>query len=186
MVSCVAGFCPFENCKLTELAAGLTSAEEILIEFTGGLGDIRAMLEHSFKNLTEDERETLMQVAVSRSYQTGDAIFNQGDQVDNLMVVAKGMLRVTHVFDGRLSEFVGPLGPGDVVGEMSFADGKPASATLIADGDTEVLTISRDAVESMIEADPAFAGRLYKDLLLHLAHRLRTTNLRADPGPAKV
>lgn len=141
------------------------------------------MLEHSFKNLTEEERATMAQFAVSRSYQTGDAIFNQGDKVENLMVVAKGMLRVTHVFDGRLSEFVGPLGPGDVVGEMSFVDGKPASATLIADGDTEILTMPRNAIESMIEDDPAFAGRLYKDLLLHLAHRLRSTNLRADPGP---
>ncbi len=142
------------------------------------------MLEHSFKNLTAEERTTLAQVAVPRSFQGGETVFCQGDKVDNLMVVARGMLRVTHDFHGHLSEFVGPLGPGDVVGEMSFVDGQPASATLIADGDTDVLIIPRDAVDGLMAEDPGFAGRFYKDILLHLAHRLRTTNLRADPGPA--
>lgn len=142
-------------------------------------------LEHSFRNLTDDERETLMQVAVGNAYGSGDTVINQGDRVENLMVVAQGMLRVTHVFEGgHLSEFVGPLGPGDVVGEMSFVDGQGASATLIADGDTEVLTIPRNAIDALMSENPTFAGRLYKDLLLHLSRRLRATNLRADPGPA--
>ncbi|MEQ8805353.1 MAG: cyclic nucleotide-binding domain-containing protein, partial [Rhodospirillales bacterium] len=109
-------------------------------------------LEHSFRNLTDDERETLMQVAVGHAYGSGDTVINQGDRVENLMVVARGMLRVTHVFEGgHLSEFVGPLGPGDVVGEMSFVDGLGASATLIADGDTEVLSIPRNAIEALID-----------------------------------
>jgi len=142
-------------------------------------------LEYSFKNLTDDERSTLMQVAVSKSYDSGDTVLEQGAVVDCLMVVARGMLRVTHVYEGRgLSEFVGPLGPGEVVGEMSFLDGLGASATLIADGDTQILVIPRSAVAALMEEDETFAGRLYLDLFLHLARRLRNTNLRADPGPA--
>lgn len=141
-------------------------------------------LEHSFGNLSDDEREALKQVAVTHSYGSGDVVFNQGDKVENLLVVVRGMLRVTHVFEGgKLSEFVGPLGPGDVVGEMSFVDGKGASATLIADGDTEVMTIPRSAIDALMDEDPSFSGRFYKDLLLHLSRRLRATNLRADPGP---
>ena len=142
-------------------------------------------LEHSFRNLTEDERAALMRVATGTAFEGGETVINQGDTVANLMVVSKGMLRVTHVFEGgQLSEFVGPLGPGDVVGEMSFVDGKGASATLIADGETEVLTIPRDAISSLAATDPSFDGRFYKDLFMHLSRRLRATNLRADPGPA--
>lgn len=141
-------------------------------------------LEHSFRNLTEEERDTLTQVAVGHAYDSGDTVINQGDRVENLKVVARGMLRVTHVFEGgHLSEFVGPLGPGDVVGEMSFVDGQGASATLIADGDTQVLKIPRSAIDALMSENPTFAGRFYKDLLLHLSRRLRATNLRADPGP---
>ena len=141
-------------------------------------------LEHSFRNLTPSERETLTQSAERLSFDGGDVVINQGDKVANLMVVAKGMLRVTHVFEGgHLSEFVGPLGPGDVVGEMSFVDGQGASATLIADGDVEVLVIPRKSVEAQLSGDNSFAARFYKDLFLHLARRLRATNLRADPGP---
>ena len=141
-------------------------------------------LEHSFRNLTEDERATLMRVATGTAFEGGETVINQGDTVANLMVVSKGMLRVTHVFEGgHLSEFVGPLGPGDVVGEMSFVDGQGASATLIADGDVAVLVIPRQAVEAQLTADDSFSARFYKDLFLHLARRLRATNLRADPGP---
>ncbi|PIW27194.1 MAG: hypothetical protein COW30_11355 [Rhodospirillales bacterium CG15_BIG_FIL_POST_REV_8_21_14_020_66_15] len=141
-------------------------------------------LEQSFRNLTDEERDALMQVAVGHSFGSGDTVINQGGRVENLMVVAQGMLRVTHVFaGGHLSEFVGPLGPGDVVGEMSFVDGRGASATLIADGDTEVLIIPRTAIEVLMAENATFAGRFYKDLFLHLSRRLRATNLRADPGP---
>ncbi|MEK9672958.1 MAG: cyclic nucleotide-binding domain-containing protein [Rhodospirillaceae bacterium] len=144
------------------------------------------MLNHYFRNLTDAERPALMQAVVARRYKGGEALFNQGDLVDNLMVLASDMLRVAHVFDGRLSEFVGPLGPGDVVGEMSFVDGKPVSATLIADGDTEVLSNPWNAIDALMAKDSSFASQPYKDLLLHLAHRLRATNLRADPGPGSI
>lgn len=141
-------------------------------------------LEHSFRHLTDDERGALMQVAVGHTFDSGDVVITQGNRVDNLMVVARGMLRVTHMFEGgHLSEFVGPLGPGDVVGEMSFVDGQGASATLIADGDTEVLVIPRSAIDALMAETDCFAGRFYKDLFLHLSRRLRATNLRADPGP---
>ena len=137
------------------------------------------MLQHSFPNLSEHERYTLMQAADFSTYRAGETVVTEGDLVESLMIVAVGMLRVTHNLDGRLSEFVGPLGPGAVVGEMSFVDGKPASATLIADGDTEVLSIPHGAVNNLMENDPTFAGRFYKDLFLHLAQRLRATNIRA-------
>ncbi|MAO54428.1 MAG: hypothetical protein CMM61_01855 [Rhodospirillaceae bacterium] len=170
---------------------GLTFPSQHLLDFPDGAhrpADLRIRnmaLEHSFRNLTEDERAALMRVAIGTAFEGGETVINQGDTVANLMVVSKGMLRVTHVFEGgHLSEFVGPLGPGDVVGEMSFVDGKGASATLIADGETEVLTIPRDAIDSLATKDPSFDGRFYKDLFMHLSRRLRATNLRADPGPA--
>lgn len=144
-------------------------------------------LDQSFRNLTADERARLATSGSAQTFASGEEAVREGQDMQNLMVVTKGMLRVTHVYTGKgLSEFSGPLGPGDVVGEMSFVDGQGASATLIADGDTEVLVIPRSTVNEMMAADPSFSGRFYLDLILHLSHRLRATNLRADPGPTPM
>lgn len=137
------------------------------------------ILDHAFRSLTAEERGALLEAAESLTYASGDVVLREGATVDSLYVVAKGQVRVTRHFDGTVSaEFVGPRGPGDTLGEMSFVDGAGASATLIADGAVEVLRIPSAIINLMITADKSFAGRLYHSLLLTLTQRLRDTNAR--------
>ena len=115
-------------------------------------------------------------------FNTGNVIIAEGDTVATLMFIKSGNIRVTRAFlDNLNAEFAGPLGPGEVVGEMSFMDGLGASASLIADGTTEILQIPRDAVFNMINADSSFAARFYESLFLDLARKLRSTNQRVLP-----
>lgn len=117
-----------------------------------------------------------------KTFNTGDVIIAEGDSVGTLMFIKSGNIRVTRAFlDNLNAEFAGPLGPGEVVGEMSFMDGQGASASLIADGQTEILEIPRDTVFKMINADTGFAARFYESLFLDLARKLRSTNQRVMP-----
>ena len=132
--------------------------------------------------LTDADLEDIEGRGDTRRYANGSVIVNEGDKVDELRILKAGILRVGRSYrKNMLAEFTGPLGPGNAVSELSFLDGGGASATLIADGDVELFVVPRAEVDAMIDADPAFAGRLYLSLFIELAHKLRATNQRVLP-----
>ena len=137
------------------------------------------VLDRAFKGLTAEERGGLLEMVEPLTFGPGETIVEQGAKIESIYVVAKGEVRVTRHVDGTVSaEFVGPRGPGEPLGEMSFVDGLGASATLIADGDVGILAIPGAEISKMMEADPTFAGRFYHSVLLTMSRRLRDTNAR--------
>lgn len=152
------------------------------VQSTSGFCELTMNLSGTFPKLTPAEHDTFIDAGFVESYRSGEQIIAEGDKVDNLMFVKSGNIRVTRAFLDNLSaEFAGPLGPGEVVGEMSFMDGRGASATLVADGDTEILNIPRESVFKLIEDNPDLAARFYESLFLDLARKLRSTNQRVLP-----
>lgn len=136
----------------------------------------------TFPKLSDEERQRIAAAGSVSTFKSGEVIIAEGDSVDTLMFIKSGNIRVTRAFlDDLTAEFAGPLGPGEVVGEMSFMDGRGASASLIADGETEILEIPRDTVFEMINSDTDFAARFYESLFLDLARKLRSTNQRVLP-----
>lgn len=143
-------------------------------------------LEQAFSALTEAERQALMSRSKRLYFKNGDFIIEEGETIDKIYVVGSGQTRITHDLNGTISaEFAGPLGTGDFIGEVTFIDGRGASATITADGDVEIISIDRSVIEEMLAADPTFAGRLYRSMLLTMCKRLRTTNIRVLIGASK-
>lgn len=138
----------------------------------------------TFPKLSEDERNWLVSNGEAQSYGSGDVIIAEGQVVDNLLLIKSGNLRITRTYlDEMCAEFAGPLGPGEVIGEMSLMDRKGASANLVADGPTEILVIARDVIMGKLAADTGFAARFYESLFLDMARKLRSTNQRVLPVP---
>ena len=139
----------------------------------------------AFRMLTEGERTALLEKARRQSFQAGQTIMEEGSAIDSIYVIASGTARISHRVVGTISaEIVGPRGPGEVLGEMSYMDGEAASATLVADGDVDLFKIDRSDFDAMIAADQGFAVRLYHSLLLSLCERLRATNARVFSSTA--
>ena len=133
----------------------------------------------AFSRLTEDELNTMVSAAERQSFSSGAIIIQEGTEPGGLYVIAQGVLRLTKDADDKpQSEFANPLGPGEIVGEISYVDGLSASATLVADGDVEVIRIDKSAIDQMIEADATFAERFYRSLLIDAVSRLRAANKR--------
>lgn len=143
---------------------------------------IRAMLERAFPSLNSDDVAAIEERCAKRAFASGDVIIKEGEIADGLMMICSGTVRVMRQYlDDLTAEFTGPLGPGDLLGEISFVDGTGASAGIVADGDVEVLVIPQQAVTAMVDADAAFAGRFYHSILVVLCRRLRRTNMRVLP-----
>ncbi len=85
------------------------------------------------------------------------------------------------VLDGRLVVYtqavphVAELKAGDVVGEISFVDARPPTASVRAELESKVGAIPRAALQEKLRQDVGFAARFYQSLAVFLADRLRTT-----------
>jgi len=140
------------------------------------------MIKRAFPSLIDSDVATLEERCEQRTFVSGQTVIQEGSIAEALYVIVRGKARVMRNFlDNLTAEFTGPLGPGDLLGEISFIDKSGASARIVADGDVTVVALPKPMIDAMIEEDTAFAGRLYHSILMTLCMRLRKTNMRVLP-----
>ena len=77
-------------------------------------------------------------------FHKGDILMKEGDQDKSMFYIVSGAVSVIAKNPHRAKKSaVNELGKGDLVGELSFFDGLPRSATLLVKEETEVLVIER-------------------------------------------
>ena len=84
----------------------------------------------------------------------GETLFNAGDDGDALYVVAFGRLRAVLRDGAEGGQVLGEIGRGESVGEMALLTGAPRSATVVAIRDTELVKLSKESFERMVERQP--------------------------------
>jgi len=102
-----------------------------------------------------------------------EVLIREGEPVDALFILLDGSLDVST--RGRA---VATLFAGEIVGEISFVDARPPSATVRAAQFSHVLAIPRGLLQSRLATDAWFASRFFRAIATFLADRLRTTTAR--------
>jgi len=123
-----------------------------------------------FATVDSATTEWILTKGSERAIARGEAITTEGREVTDLVVVLNGL------FEVRLSghdEPVAHLGPGELIGEISWLEGTTASASVIASEDSRVLCVARADLEAAVSVNPTFAADLYRGLALVLSRRLR-------------
>jgi CRP/FNR family transcriptional regulator len=127
-----------------------------------------------FADLEQSELEQLAQVAVPRSYNTGEAVFREGDTGDTCYVIRSGSVRVTRRHsDGRVITLA-ELRPGDIFGELAMFGGEMRSASVEALAPTRAMAILAADLQRILLRNPALAVKMLEGL----ANRLRQANER--------
>ena len=124
------------------------------------------------------EEDALLAAAPVRSYAPDELVFDHNVSLRAIFLIEEGAVRVERQDRGAMIP-IAILGAGEFFGEMSFVDGTPTSARVIADETTRLIVIDTATVDALSTADPAFAGRLYRSIAAILAERLRLTSQRA-------
>lgn len=103
----------------------------------------------------------------------GDALMKEGETSNSMYWVQSGTLRL---FKKKGSGFIelGVVHSGEVVGEMSFLDNQPRSASVEALQPCDIVEIPRGKFDEFINAQPSWM----KSLVHTLVKRLRATNNR--------
>ena len=98
-------------------------------------------------------------------------VVGEGTQVHSLYLVMQGLLSV--YLASRGSHLLATLGAGQIFGEMSYLEDRPASATVRTLEDSELITIARADLNARLQSNPDFCGRFYKTLAKVTSRRLR-------------
>ncbi|BCK86600.1 hypothetical protein MIZ01_0364 [Sideroxyarcus emersonii] len=102
-----------------------------------------------------------------------EVIFNEGDIGSFMCIVHSGSIAVIKANQNEeLVEMV-KLGHGRAFGEMAVLDGERRSATCRAAEDSILLTLSKEALDKMLEEHPRIAARVIRAIAVSLSRRLR-------------
>ena len=127
-----------------------------------------------FQQLRQEDTHWLLATAELKTIQANGILVREDDPSETIFFIADGLFEV-YVYGGAGRQKVGQLGPGEIIGEISWLDRKPISATVRAVETSSVLALSIAALERKIAGDPGFAARLFRAIATLAAERLRTT-----------
>lgn len=126
-----------------------------------------------FSYLNDGDVEWLATAGKKATVPGGSVLIRKGRRIANVFILLKGRLSVL-VGDEQTHELA-TLQQGEIVGELSFLDSRPPSATVVAATESVLLAIPRDQLALRLRRDTAFSARFYRALGVFLANRLRQT-----------
>ncbi|MEM9822294.1 MAG: cyclic nucleotide-binding domain-containing protein [Bacteroidota bacterium] len=110
----------------------------------------------------------------------GEKLIQQGDGIENIYIILEGNFLI--IDEANSNYEIAKIGPGEIVGEMSFIDSRPPSASVVATKTSKVYAIDYHRMQRKLDRDPDFASRFYYSITLFLSERLRKTIGRLGYG----
>ncbi len=124
-----------------------------------------------FGQLSDEDVEWMLDHGHRRAVPAGGVLIRQGVEVDAVFILLEGKLAVW--LAGRGEREIARLNAGEIVGEMSFLDARPPSATVKGLEDATVFAIPRAALAAKLAVDLGFAARFYRALAIYLSTTVR-------------
>lgn len=140
-----------------------------------------------FTGLNKRQLAAVAKVVDHMTFEPGAVLVKEMDVGRRLIIIREGtaeVIRQGFVAPGDsangveqgTSRRLATVGPGDVVGELSLIDGKPTSASVVADTRLETLVLYGTRFRKLLSSMP----QLYPHLLVGLATRIRELDHRGD------
>ncbi len=102
---------------------------------------------------------------------SGETLIHQGDPGDCLYVVISGRLRVVLEQDGQEIRVFREVGRGESIGEMALLTGEKRTATIYATRDTEVVQLSQDSFDRLLERHPQAVTKSFTRAIIQSLNR---------------
>lgn len=131
--------------------------------------------------LDDSDIDWMIAVGKRKRMKAGSTLIVEGQKIDHVCIVLEGAFAVRVA--ALQNKEVAQLRAGEIVGEMSFVDSRPPSASVVALEDSLVLSIPSSELTTRLN-DPNFAARFYRSLAVFLANRLRNTVTQLGFGRA--
>ncbi len=121
-----------------------------------------------FKNLDDQDLQSLLSLFISRRYNRGELILRQYSKGDALFLIIKGRVKVVLYGENGKEIVLSILNANDFFGEMSLLDGKPRSANVMAAEESTILVLERKVFKSHLLQHPLITLSLLEKLCKRL------------------
>ena len=115
--------------------------------------------------LSDQQARTLSAIVEFRDLAPGEILVPEGASDNHLYVVVQGSLDAVRNAGNDQPMTLFTLGPGDLVGELSFIDSTKHYASLVAASPTRVLGIEREKLESMLHTHPVIVYNVMRAIV---------------------
>ena len=122
--------------------------------------------------LTDDQCRTLARLVAVRDLKQGEVLAREGEVDNHIYVIIAGTLGVVKHAGSNDAITINTLAAGDFVGEMGFMDGTEAYASKVALGDTRVLALEREKLESLLTTEPLIVYRVMR-AIIRVVHQIQ-------------
>ena len=122
-----------------------------------------------FSELNEQELDLLAKVSHIRNYPRNNFIVRKGEAGTSLFLIQSGEVNIVLEKTTGNDVIISTLGKGSFFGEMSLFDGRPRSATVVAQRDSTIVEIKRDDFLELITKSPEIPLKVLVEMTVKLA-----------------
>jgi len=121
--------------------------------------------------VSENLISELARNSIVEKFKPGDVILQEGEFGDKVCLLINGRVKVLKLADTK-GKILFEMSEGDFFGEMALIDLRPRSASVVALGECEVVSIPANYFENLIHREPQILINIAKEL----SERLRVSN----------
>jgi len=121
-----------------------------------------------FSELSDQEIETIMQMANRRVFNKSTMILLEEDAAETLFIIEYGSVKITRLNDEGREVILAILGSAEFFGEMALLDGQGRSANVIALEETALYTLVRRDFLDVLHRFPSISIQLLKEMTQRL------------------
>lgn len=133
---------------------------------------------HFFAELNDEDLSIVAKVLKEKDFKTGTTVFKEGEDGQSLYIIKKGEVKACKATpEGDLLTLTLHK-DGDIFGEMSFLDGRPRSATIVAIAETKVYVLEKGDFENLVDNHPRLIYKMLKNIVFNIHSIVRGMNTR--------
>ncbi len=122
--------------------------------------------------LSDTHRDWILDASRELELPAGALLVEEGQDIGHISILIEGVMRVFHPDNPR--QVIASIGPGQIIGEMSFIERLPASASVKAVERCMLLTLPFGILQEKMDRDQGFRAEFNGALLNSLSGRLRS------------
>jgi CRP-like cAMP-binding protein len=127
------------------------------------------------KELNDENLFTIAKKVRELSLKTGELIFDENDESDDLYLLEKGSVKIKKETPFG-EQILSRIAEGDFFGEMNFIDPATRSADAVCEEDCQLFAVKRSDLENLFERNKDVAVHFYWQFWKSLSKRTREAN----------